>query len=63
MPLVGFLKKSDIRLIMLKRLKISKKNSLKLFIEIIEFSIRANGFKKMSFKKLGTSFWLSWQFM
>lgn len=44
MPLVGFLKKIDIRLIMLKRLKISKNNSLKLFIEIIEFSIRENGF-------------------
>lgn len=44
MQLGGFLKKSDIRLIMLKRLKISKNNSLKLFIEIIEFSIRENGF-------------------
>lgn len=44
MPLVGFLKKSDIRLIMLKILKISKNNFLNLFIEIIEFSIRENGF-------------------
>ncbi len=44
MPLINCLKKSDIQLIMLKRLKISKNNSLKLFIEIIEFSIRANGF-------------------
>lgn len=44
MPLINCLKKSDIQLIMLKILKISKNNSLKLFIEIIEFSIRENGF-------------------
>lgn len=61
MPLINFLKKGDIKLIMLK--VISKNDSLKSFIKTIEFSIRENGFKKMSFKKLGTSFWLSWQFM
>lgn len=44
MPLINCLKKGDIKLIMLKILKISKNNSLKLFIEIIEFSIRENGF-------------------
>lgn len=61
MPLINCLKKGDIKLIMLK--VISKNDSLKSFIKTIEFSIRENAFKKMSFKKLGTSFWLSWQFM
>jgi hypothetical protein len=42
MPLVGFLKKGDIKLIMLK--VISKNDSLKSFIKTIEFSIRENGF-------------------
>jgi|26BtaG_2_1085354.scaffolds.fasta_scaffold22717_2 hypothetical protein len=63
MPLINCLKKSDIRLIMLEVWVISKKSSLKLSFESIEFNFTENGFKKISFKKLGTSFWLSWQFM
>ena len=49
MPLINCLKKGDIKLIMLK--DNSKNDSLKSFIKTIEFSIRENGFKKMSFKK------------
>ena len=40
MPLINCLKKGDIKLIMLKVLKISKNNSLKLFFGIIKFSIK-----------------------